>query len=198
MKWTLSKKKRPLLLEEFQKANIKMKRTILTILFLLLAVVLPSCNNGAKSPKPVVPTAEQFHPLTDTHTRMVHGQSVYVPIYSSIYNRYEGSLLHMTGILSIRNISPKSEIIISQVDYYDTNGKLIKKFINNPFSLGKMSSKDFVIPESDLSGGTGANFVVKWESEHYVAIPIIESVMIGDLGTKGFAFSSRGKEIESH
>ena len=61
-----------------------------------------------------------------------------------------------------------------------------------------MSSKDFVIPESDLSGGTGANFIVKWETQNKISAPVIEAVMIGSIGTKAFSFTSRGKEIEAH
>lgn len=171
---------------------------IILALFLLASCEEKSSRGNGEKHINQVPTSTEFHPFQDTHTRMIHGQTIYVPIYSSIYNRYQGNLLHLTSILSIRNISPKNEIIISQVDYFDTNGKLIRRFIDRPFKLGKMSTKDFVIPESDLSGGTGANFIVKWESKNFVAVPIIEAVMIGELGTKGFSFTSRGKEIESH
>ena len=104
----------------------------------------------------------------------------------------------MTALLSIRNTSSKEEITIKRVDYFDTNGKLIKSFLNGPFSLGKMSTKDFVIPENDLEGGTGANFIVEWSSEKVASVPLIESVMLGAIGTKAFAFSSRGKEVEAH
>lgn len=103
----------------------------------------------------------------------------------------------MTAILSIRNISPENSIIITKVEYYDTNGKLIKNYIDHSFSLDKMSSKDFVIPESDLSGGVGANFLVEWKSTIPLAAPIMESIMLGTVGTKAFSFSSRGKKIKN-
>ncbi|HMQ09703.1 MAG TPA: DUF3124 domain-containing protein [Oligoflexia bacterium] len=168
------------------------------IVLFFLAYTLFACNNEDKFSvdSPLVPKSENFTPLNDTPTRLVHSQKVYVPIYSSIYTHLK-KLTHLSAILSIRNISEKDMIVISQVDYYDTNGKLLKKFIDKPFSLQKMSSKDFIIPESDLSGGSGANFVVKWETEKKVSAPIIESVMIGILGTQGFAFTSRAKEIEA-
>ena len=41
-------------------------------------------------------------------------------------------------------------------------------------------------------------FIVEWDSDKVVSIPLIESIMLGTLGTKGFSFSSRGKEIEAH
>lgn len=165
-----------------------------------MLLVLNSCdrkNEIVNDKSNGLPKTEKFLRAEISKTRMLHGQSVYVPIYSSIYNRYENNLLHLTAILSIRNISPESEIVISEISYHDTNGKLIKNYIDGPFNLGKLASKEFVIPENDLSGGTGANFLVKWMSDTFVAAPIIEAVMIGEHGTKGFSFTSRGKEIES-
>ncbi|EQC43158.1 DUF3124 domain-containing protein [Bacteriovorax sp. DB6_IX] len=170
----------------------------LMMILLFISCQQQGVDKGKKKIRQEVPKATEFRPANDTHTRKLHGQQVYVPIYSSIYNEYEGNLLHMTALLSIRNISQKESIMIKKIEYYDTNGKLLKKYIDRPFILGKMSSKDIVIPEKDLSGGTGANFVVEWGSEKFVAVPIIESVMLGSVGTKGFSFSSRGKEIEAH
>jgi hypothetical protein len=167
--------------------------------FIFVIIFSLSCNEtSTQKIKSTVPEAAQFKPAGEYHSHKLSGQSIYVPIYSSIYNQFEGNLLHMTAILSIRNISPKSEIIIKKIEYYDTNGKLIKKYIDKPFSLGKMSTKDFVIAENDLEGGTGANFIVEWDAKQKVSIPIVEAVMIGNLGTKGFSFSSRGKEVEAH
>ncbi|MBD66233.1 MAG: hypothetical protein CME62_13565 [Halobacteriovoraceae bacterium] len=175
--------------------------TLKIILFFTI-VLSVSCTESKESPdlqkKRVIPQREELKIVSLNESEKLKGQLVYVPIYSSVYNEFEGNLLHMTGILSIRNISLKEEIIIKSVDYYDTNGKLIKQFISQPFSLGKMSTKDFVIEESDLSGGTGANFLVEWTSKNKVAAPIMESVMLGSFGTKGFSFSSRGQEVEAH
>ena len=177
-------------------------KTIVKHISLIITIfLLNGCNNDGEKESyssNKVPKATEFRPIDPTYIRKLHGQQVYVPIYSSIYDQHESNLLHMTAILSIRNTSFKESITIKRVEYYDTNGKLIKKFIEGPFSLGKMSTKDFVIPENDLKGGTGANFIVEWDSDKIVSVPLIESVMLGTLGTKGFSFSSRGKEIEAH
>lgn len=161
--------------------------------YLFLFIFFISCSDSTSTK--IVPSSTEFKPAaTLTKTQRKFGQHVYVPIYSSIH--HEGNLFQLTATLSIRNISHTEAVIISEVTYYDTNGKLLKQFIPHPFSLGKMASKDFVISMADLSGGTGANFVVKWESDKPVAVPIIEAVMVGSQGTKGFSFVSRGKEIE--
>ena len=175
------------------------QKVIKLINLVFIIFLLYSCTPDSKTKiEKVVPSATEFKPVDAAFIRRLHGQQIYVPIYSSIYNQYKESLLHMTGILSIRNTSFKESITIKKVDYYDTNGKLLKRFIDGPFSLGKMSSKDFVIPENDLEGGTGANFIVEWVSENVVSLPLVESIMLGTLGTKGFSFSSRGQEIQAH
>jgi hypothetical protein len=169
------------------------------LISILIVVNFYSCNDkGHNAPNSVIPEAVEFKPADNYNPQKLNGQLIYVPIYSSIYSQYKGRLLHMTAILSLRNISPKSEIIIKKIDYYDTNGKLIKSFIQKPFALGKMSTKDFVIAENDLEGGTGANFIIEWDSIKKVSLPIFEAVMIGNSGSQGFSFTSRGKEIEAH
>ncbi len=158
--------------------------------------MIGGCKDIRSLSNPDIPTAENFIPLKNVPTRLVHSQIVYVPIYSSIQRQLD-RLNHLASILSIRNISPDDSIIISRIEYYDTNGKLLKRFIEKPFKLDKMSSKDFLVPQVDISGGSGANFIVKWETDKKVPSPLIESVMIGNFGPQGFAFSSRGKEIEA-
>ncbi len=49
--------------------------------------------------------------------------------------------------------------------------------------------------ESDLRGGSGANFIVKWKADVPANRPIIEAVMIGARGQQGISFTSRGEEV---
>ncbi len=64
------------------------------------------------------------------------GQLVYVPIYSHVYyGDREGTIL-LTGILSVRNTDPRLAITLSQVDYYDSEGKLLRKYLPNPSPWG--------------------------------------------------------------
>jgi len=170
----------------------------LTTLFLLLALVVSCTPEQKNAPKNELPTATEFHPQAVGQAHWLMGQTVYVPIYSSIYVEHEKSLVHLTATLSLRNTSEKEPITITRVSYYDTNGVLKKNFIEGTFSLGKMATKDFVISTDNLTGGTGANFIVEWKSATKVSTPVIESVMVGTMGTHGFSFTSRGQEVESH
>jgi len=123
------------------------------------------------------------------------GQTIYVPAYSHIYsgNREQPFLLTVT--LSIRNIDPKRTITINVVDYYETQGKLLKNCIEKPFQLGPLESFRYIIPEKDKSGGSGANFMVEWNSTENSNPPIIETIMIGAQFQQGISFTSRGQAI---
>ena len=133
--------------------------------------------------------------LADAKTMLTDGQTLYVPAYSHIYsgNRENPFLLAVT--LSIRNIDPKHPIKITVVDYYETQGKRLKKYLNEPRILNPMESLRYIIPERDKSGGSGANFIVEWKSDKSVNAPIVESVMIGTQNQQGVSFTSRGRAI---
>jgi hypothetical protein len=59
------------------------------------------------------------------------GQIVYVPAYSHIYsgNREQAFLLTVT--LSIRNVDLAHPIRVTKVDYYETQGRLLRKYLKN-------------------------------------------------------------------
>ncbi|MFN8370394.1 MAG: DUF3124 domain-containing protein [Bacteriovoracaceae bacterium] len=61
--------------------------------------------------------------------------------------------------------------------------------------MGQMASKDFVVPEMDLKARTGANFLVTWHGENKVSRPIIESVMLGEVGTQRYRLHLEVKRL---
>jgi len=132
---------------------------------------------------------------SDDKIDLSKGQRVYVPAYSHIYSGNKERPFLLTVTLSIRNIDPTHLIKITLVDYYETQGKLLKKYIDKPAILSPLESLRYVIPEKDKSGGSGANFIVEWHSDKPVNRPIIESIMIGTKSSQGISFTSRGREI---
>ncbi|MHB8988409.1 MAG: DUF3124 domain-containing protein [Desulfobulbia bacterium] len=125
------------------------------------------------------------------------GQTVYVPAYSHIYvgNRERPFLLTIT--LSIRNIDAKNPVTITAADYYDTKGKRIRKYLEQPVSLGPWESIRYIVPQKDKSGGSGANFVVEWSAEKDVNPVLVETIMIGAESQQGISFTSRGQAIST-
>jgi len=124
------------------------------------------------------------------------GQTVYVPAYSHIYHGNREAQLLLSVTLSIRNIDLDNPLVVSAVDYYDTQGKLLKHFIAAPVSLGPLGSERYVISQDDSSGGSGANFIVVWKAKKPTNPPIIESVMIGSQSQLGVSFTSRGQALQ--
>ncbi len=123
------------------------------------------------------------------------GQSIYVPAYSHIYSGNNERPFLLAVTLSIRNIDPKNKITITAADYYATQGVHLKHFLEKPKLLNPMESLRYIVPESDKSGGSGANFIVNWQAEKPVNPPIVEAVMIGTQSQQGISFISRGREI---
>jgi hypothetical protein len=60
-----------------------------------------------------------------------------------------------------------------------------------------MASTRYILTESDIAGGSGANFLVKWASKTNVNPPLIEGVMIGTRSGQGISFVSRGQVIKA-
>lgn len=134
-------------------------------------------------------------PADETTIALSDGQTVYIPAYSHIYSGDRNKPFLLTVTLSLRNIDPKYTITITKVDYYETHGKLLKKFLDTPFALSPLESVRYIIPEKDKTGGSGANFIVEWQSDKPVNPPIVESIMIGTQSQQGISFTSRGQVI---
>ncbi len=125
------------------------------------------------------------------------GQTVYVPVYSHIYFGNKERPFLLTVTLSIRNTDPDNKIVLTAVDYYETQGKLIKHYLDRPIILGPLHSVRYIVPEKEKIGGSGANFMVDWNADRAVSPPIIESIMIGAKSGQGISFTSRGQAVRS-
>jgi hypothetical protein len=126
------------------------------------------------------------------------GQLLYVPVYSHIYIGDSDRPFLLSVTLSIRNTSRSDKIRVTQVDYYDSNGNLLKKYVDKPVEIKEFSSIKYVVRQSDKEGGSGAKFLVRWESSKRVSAPVVESIMIGASSQQGISFSSIGQELEKH
>lgn len=124
------------------------------------------------------------------------GQTVYVPAYSHIYHGNKETPLLLSVTLSIRNVDLNGSLTIRSINYYETEGALVRKFIDEPVVLGPLGSVRFVVPQRDNSGGSGANFIVEWQAEKPINPPILETVMIGTQSQLGISFTSRGQPLK--
>jgi hypothetical protein len=127
--------------------------------------------------------------------RLSKGQTVYVPVYSNVFTGPRKLPFQLAATLSIRNTDLSASFRVSAIDYYDTNGRLVRRFLEKPFTLGPLASTFVHIEEKDMSGGFGANFIVRWSADRVINAPVIECVMIGATSGQGISFVSPGQEI---
>lgn len=123
-------------------------------------------------------------------------ETIYLPVYAHIYYTDHKKLLNLTETVSIRNTDENQSIILTSVRHYRTDGSLLKEYIDKPLLLGALATADFVVPENDTTGGTGANFIIEWVSKEKVSEPITESVMIYAGSSHSVSFLSRGVSLK--
>ncbi len=152
----------------------------------LCLMILSSCLTGLFTVQAWSTTGE---------IRISKGQTVYVPVYSNVYSGPKKNPYQLATMLSIRNVDPVAGFKVTAIDYFDNDGRLIRRYQNTPLAIGPLGSHHVYIEEKDTSGGFGANFIVRWSTEKLINAPIIECVMIGATGGQGFSFISPGQEI---
>ena len=127
---------------------------------------------------------------------LIKGQTIYVPVYSHIYHGNKEQRMNLAVTLSIRNTSPNQGFKLLSVKYFDSDGKFVRDYTRQAQVVSPLASKRFVVKESDVKGGSGASFLVKWQAENKLSAPIVESIMISTMSTQGISFRSSGRVIE--
>ncbi|HBA86574.1 MAG TPA: hypothetical protein DCZ75_00905 [Geobacter sp.] len=127
--------------------------------------------------------------------RLSRGQTVYVPVYSNVFSGPRNLPFQLAATLSVRNTDLAESLRVTSIDYYDTKGALVRRYLDKPVSLPPLGTTYVHIKEKDESGGFGANFIVRWQADRVINAPIIECVMIGATSGQGISFVSPGQEI---
>ena len=128
--------------------------------------------------------------------RTASGQKVYVPAYSHIYQGVKGRPFNLAVMLSIRNVDDAKPITVTMIKYYDDHGDLVKDHLEKPLTIGPMGTREIYLPDRNSTGGSGANFIVRWASPEPVSVPVIQAVMIGTASTQGISFVCDGVVLE--
>jgi len=170
------------------------------ILVLITSFTIISCQNRnpniTSTGKDEFKSREISRPVNNNE--MIFEDVIYVPIYSDVYVDQQNQKCLLAATLSIRNTSFKDSLFINTIDYYDTDGRLVRKYIENTISLRPMATVNYVIEREDVSGGSGANFIVALGAKSEDVRPLIQAVMIGEASSnKGFAFAINGYSIDN-
>jgi hypothetical protein len=130
-----------------------------------------------------------------------HG-TFYVPLYSNIYHgnldgRGKPASLLLSAMLSIRNTDLDHGITVQSVRFYDSDGKLVKDYYAQPKRLGPLGSTEIFVENKDSTGGPGAKFIVVWDAESPVNLPIMDTVNAYVFGTQTTIFTAAGRPISA-
>ncbi|WP_341526330.1 DUF3124 domain-containing protein [Nostoc sp. UHCC 0302] len=163
-------------------------------------ILLVSCQSSENLPKsqPATTQATPFQKIVtlDKNFKIATTETIYVPVYSHIYHHNKQEIFNLAVTLSIRNTDLTNSLVLTSVRYYDSDGKLVKKYLEQPIQLDALASTDFFVNRNDTSGGLGANFIVEWVSQTKISEPIVEAVMIGTDYQQGISFTSPGRVIK--
>jgi hypothetical protein len=124
------------------------------------------------------------------------GQLLYVPVYSHIFFGDRQQSFNLSVTLSLRNTDLTNPIEITSVRYYDEKGKLVKDYAPPAISIDPLAATRFYVKESDVSAGSEACFLVRWQSPKKVSPPVIEALMVGTSFGQGISFTAPGRVLQ--
>lgn len=150
-----------------------------------------SATSGADSERP----ESWQHHLKPVETKELAAYPLkaraYVPVYSHIYTENRERVLNLAETVSVRNTDDSNPIVVTSVKYQSSAGKLIREYVQSPVLLEPMATADFVVRLDDTSGGSGASFLVDWQSAKTANQPLIEAIMISTGSGRNLSFVSR-------
>lgn len=164
--------------------------------WLVLATALVSaCAQDTPAPPSAQPTTTGAEPPAEEPARGAKRQrTVYVPAYSHLRNSTKARTSYAIT-LSVRNVDPTATITLAHVDYFDTSGHRVRRYLSEPKDLRPLETAEFFVELADDVGGSGANFLVYWEGPSDAHPLLTESIMVGFMGAGYAAFTSRGVEL---
>jgi hypothetical protein len=151
------------------------------------ALILAACWS------PIATHAQEIRTLST-------GQAIYLPIYSHMLYGNLGksgraSQVLLSALVSIRNTDVRRPLRILSARYYDTHGKLLGERVPTPTTLPPLGTLELFVELNDASGGSGANFIIKWDSDAPINPPLVEALHANMDGGKAVIFMTQSVPI---
>lgn len=172
-----------------------MKNPSFLLLFLCIIAAVSCVDSNPNKKLETEIQNENLVDINDLKITYPYEDEIYVPIYATIYSKNRDTQLLLTATLSIRNTSKKDSLFINTIDYYNTEGTLVRNYIKAPIFLKPLETIDYVIDEDDVEGGSGANFLIDWGANNSIK-PVFQAVMICMIGQHAFSFTTNGTSIK--
>ena len=136
-----------------------------------------------------VALAQEARPLSK-------GQTLFLPIYSHmLYGNLgksgKASHLLLSALVSIRNTDGKRPLRVLSARYFDTHGKPLAERVATPVQIPPLGTLELFVELNDASGGSGANFIIRWDAEQPINPPLVESLHANMDGGKAVIFMTQ-------
>ena len=121
----------------------------------------PGATSGSTDPaSPTTRTAPTDEPVADPPPEAEPAggprlRTVYVPAYSVLprgTNLDRSALLSV--LLSVRNVDSTATVTLTHVDYFDTSGHRVRRYLDAPRRLRPLETAEFTVETNDATGGS--------------------------------------------
>lgn len=131
---------------------------------------------------------------------LVKGQTLYLPIYSHmLYGNLgksgKASYVLLSALVSIRNTDARRPLRVLSARYFDTHGKLLGERVPTPVQIPPLGTLELFVELNDASGGSGANFIIKWDADQAINPPLVESLHANMDGGKAVIFMTQSVPV---
>lgn len=128
------------------------------------------------------------------------GQTLYLPIYSHLWHGNtdrtgKADMAQLSALVSIRNTDPSKTLRVISAKYYDTDGKLLREFLPTVRLVPALATLELLVERREAEGGSGANFIIRWQNEEAINPPLIEAVHADLYGLKPVSFITSARQI---
>ncbi len=129
------------------------------------------------------------------------GQSLYLPIYSHLLYGNVGrsgqpARALLSALVSIRNTDPRNAMRVLSARYYDTQGRFLRDYLAAPAVVPPLGTLELFVELHDESGGSGANFLIRWESDAAINAPLVEALHANMDSGKAVILTTRAVAIQ--
>ena len=130
------------------------------------------------------------------------GQTIYLPVYSSMLfgNLSRAGIpsrVLLSAMVSVRNTDPSRSVRLTSVQYHESTGKLLREFQQEPVTVEPLSTREYFVELHDDSGGSGATFLIRWESDTLASPPLVEAIHANLDSARGVVFITQGITVST-
>lgn len=128
------------------------------------------------------------------------GQTLYLPIYSHIWHgdsdrSGQPAKTLVSVSVSIRNTDARQAIRVTSAQYFDTDGKRLREYLDAPKLIGPMGTYELFVPRSDDTGGSGANFIIRWKADKPASAPVVQGLHANLPAGRSIAFTTSAVDL---